>query len=34
VKGELAQIYGSNAKLPESIMQEGAKAIIESVLKP
>jgi len=34
VKGELAQIYGSNAKLPESIMQEGAKVILEGLLKP
>jgi len=34
VQGELAQIYGSNAKLPESIMQEGAKVIVEGLLKP
>jgi len=34
VQGELAQIYGSNAKLPESIMQEGAKVILEGLLKP
>jgi len=34
VFGDLAQIYGTNATLPASIMQEGAKAIIQGLLKP
>jgi len=33
-KGEMAQIYGSNASLPESIMKEGAKVLLQAMLNP
>jgi len=30
----MAQIYGSNASLPESIMKEGAKVLLQAMLNP
>lgn len=33
-KGDLAQLYGSAAVLPENIVRDGVKLIIEATLKP
>ena len=33
-KGDLAQLYGSAAVMPENIVSDGVKLIIEAMLNP
>jgi hypothetical protein len=32
-RGSTAQLYGSAAKMPESIVKEGGKLILDAILK-